>query len=223
MALLDTQNGITNHFTEGRNYRADELGEAKLQGKWWRRASWVQSSLLGLAILGLITLGNRPHWKPYYIEIDKQSGDTRVIGPAPDHYIPSQAVARAAVRRLVETLRSITPDKETQREDWKRMRIGMTKDGKQRLLEWEAQRQPLRQQSPVKVEILRSLPKPGSGNTWDVRWQETDYSRDEREPQRITTWSGLFSFKLREPRTQEELDFAPTGIFFDFWQWSQEQ
>src|ERR1041385_7942091 len=210
---------LANHFLEGRKWRADELGDAKLQGKAWWWQTRIKDGLLTLAILGLIIQGNRPAWKPYYIEIDRSSGAMRVIGPAPERYIPPQARAKASVRELVETLRGISPDKELQRERWIRQRIAMTPEGRKRLLVYEAERQPLRQQDPVKVEILRALPKPGSATTWDVRWQETDYSRDARDPQHRTIWSGLFSYQLREPRTQDELDFASDGIFWDFWQW----
>jgi len=213
---------LPNHFTEGQDYRADELGEAKLHGKRWRMQSWIVEGLLGVAVLGLIVQGNRPHWKPYYVEINTCSGDTRVVGPGPEHYVPKEATARAAVRELVETLRGIGTDKDMMRERWKRLRVRMTKEGRKRFLEWEAQRQPLRPQAPVKVEILRSLLKPGSSNTWDVRWQETDYGVDDRQVKRVTTWSGLFSYKVHEPWTPEEREFAPDGIFFDFWQWSQE-
>src|ERR1041385_5579142 len=169
-SMQTTRPNLSHHFLTGHEWRADELGETKLQGKYWRRWSWWQSVLLGVAILGLISMAHRPHWKPYYIEIDTSSGAVRVIGPAPDRYIPPQAVAKASVRELVETLRGISTDKDMQRERWKHLRVGLTAAGKQRLVEWDAQRQPLRQTSPVKVEILRAIPKPGSGTTWDVRW-----------------------------------------------------
>ena len=213
------QGTLDHHFLAGRQYRADEIGEVIAHRNWWRLATFGAMGWGMLATLGLIYLGSLPKHVPWPIRWDSASGTMQPLAIA--HKAGQEPVTiRLWLREFVSTLRGISTDKELMRRQWQVAMTRLTTEGKQRLVAYEAQIKPLKQAEPVKVEILHMLRQTKS--TWDVRWQETRYSAQDGAPYPPETYRGLFTFQHRLPRTHEELEYNPAGIFFHEWSWSHE-
>ena len=58
---------LHDHFLEGRQYSADEIGEVVAQRNWWRLATLALSGVLGCAVLGLVYVGAQPKVVPYIV------------------------------------------------------------------------------------------------------------------------------------------------------------
>jgi type IV secretory pathway TrbF-like protein len=209
------------HPHEGYATRAGELATAMAHGKYWRRAVYGLAGLLGLAILGLILLGARPAWKPKYIEIDTCQGDTRVVGDAPLTYTRRQVTITSEVKRFVKDLRRLSTDIELTKEAWRSLEFRVTPEGRKQLLREQDTRDPLHQRGAVWVDVLRAIPRAGASNVLDVRWQETTYN-EKREPIGRVTQSGLFTYQVRDPVTNEELDEEPAGVFLHEWHYGKD-
>jgi type IV secretory pathway TrbF-like protein len=210
---------LDHHFLEGRQYRADEIGEVIAHRNWWRLATFSALALAGVSMLGNIYLGSLPKQVPYPIRWDSASGDMHPLAVAV-HAGQEPVTMRLWLREFVSTLRGISTDKELMRQQWNRAMVRLTNEGKARLVAYEAQVKPLKQQEPVKVEILHMLRQTKS--TWDVRWQETRSHAGDGSTRTVKTYRGLFTFHQRTPRTQDELEYNPAGIFFHEWSWSDE-
>jgi type IV secretory pathway TrbF-like protein len=210
---------LDHHFFEGRKYRADDIGEAIAHRNWWRLATFVALAIAGSSMLGNVYLGSLPKLVPYPIRWDSAAGTMQPVGLAVNAG-QEPITIRLWLREFVTTLHGISTDKELMRQQWNVAMTRTTKEGKARLVEHEAKVKPLKQQEPVKVQVLHMLRQ--TQRTWDVRWQETRYSADDGSPRSTETYRGLFTFQQRPPRTQEELEYNPAGIFFHEWSASHE-
>jgi type IV secretory pathway TrbF-like protein len=204
------------HPDTGIRLRQTELGQAMTAGRYWRWSCWGVGGLLGLSLLGNLYLGSLPHWKPYYVEIDTCGGQVRVVGPAPATYTYADLAVAQTIRRFVEGLRVISKDQETTKKAWRSLEAQVTPNGARLLLQAATDYDPLNKKIPVVVENISVFPR--TARTFYVRWQEITFGSKVT----TTVYSGLFTFERRDPRTPEERQEAPLGIFFDDWHWSKE-
>jgi|ERR1043166_354553 type IV secretion system protein VirB5 len=218
-ASVQPKGTLDHHFYEGRKYRTDDLGDVLAHAAKSHGLVYGAGILLLCSILGNIYQGTLPHWKPYYIIEDSASGAMRVLGPAPEHYDPSQATIKRDLREFVETLRGISTDKALMRQRWTLAFGRVTSTGRKHLDEYFAQRKPLEQRAPILIEVLRLLPR--TAHVWDVRWVEVVHN-DKGERLTQETYSGLFTVEIREPRTEDQMQANPAGIWMQEWTWSKE-
>jgi type IV secretory pathway TrbF-like protein len=210
------------HSLEGMALRDADLYKSHAAGKYWRWSTWGALGLLGVSILGNVYLGQLPKWKTHYVQIDRCHGDVRVIGAIPDLVTLPQLAVNKTVRAFVDGLRSISVDEELTKQHWRALEHQLTPKGRQRFLSYQHQYDPLRRKDPVTLDNLQVFPR--TATTYYVRWTEQVFSGTSarRELLSTTNYAGLFTLERREPRTQEERDHAPLGLFFDDWHWQKE-
>jgi type IV secretory pathway TrbF-like protein len=213
---------VETHPQEGMELREADLQRSHAAGKYWRYSTWGVMGLLGVSLLGNLYLGQLPKWKVSYVEIDRCHGDVRVVGAAPETFTPPQLAVLKTVRAFVDGLRSISVDEEITKQNWRALEPQLTPKGKQLFLAYQQEYQPLRRKDPVTLDNIQVFPRTAS--TFYVRWTEHVFSGKsaKRELVSTTSYAGLWTLERHEPRTQEERDHAPLGIFFDDWHWQKE-
>jgi type IV secretion system protein VirB5 len=209
------------HPDEGYEMRNRELAKSMAHGKYWRRALYAALAMLGCSMLGNVYLGALPKWKPKYIEIDTCGGDVRVVGDAPLTYTRRQITIAAEVKRFVKDIRGISLDIERTKEQWRSLEARVTPDGRKALFQEQETYKPLAKRGAVWVQIMRAMPRSGTTTIYDVRWKEETYN-DKRELIGVASYSGLFSFVLRDPATMDELQEAAAGVFLHEWHYAKE-
>jgi len=213
LGLLDT------HFLEGRQYRVEELDDARAQLARAHGRNKVLVGLLAGCMAGLVYLGSLPKQIPYVVKEEGGTGRVQAVGPASKDYQPSADTIRLYLREQIYALRGISEDKELMRQFWRQALARTTKKGRLALLAYEEKWKPLDQREPIRVEVQHYFAR--TKMTYDVRWTETRFN-DKREVVSTVRYAGLFIFETHIPQTQEERDYSPAGIFFDSWQWSTE-
>jgi type IV secretion system protein VirB5 len=215
----DPRGTLDHHFLEGRQYRADEIGEVVAQRNWWRVATLGLACIVGVAVLGLVYLGAQPKHIPVLIKWDSSTGE---FTPVAVHQRAGEEpiTLRLWLREFVSTLRGISTDKEVMRTQWKTAMQRVTKEGKARLVAYAETQKPLEQTDPVSIQILHILPI--TGRTWQVRWEETTYSGANGGLLHQQRMVGSFTYQQATPRTMDEITYNPAGVFFNDWSWSVE-
>lgn len=217
--VSEPQGTVDNPFLEGRQYRADDIGEVMGQRNWWRVMALGLAGVVCLAVLGLIYLGTQPKWVPVLIRWDSSTGETSPVGVHP-RAGEEPVTLRLWLQEFVTALRGISTDIEVNRIHWNTAMQRVTDEAKPRLLEYETKQQPLEQKNPVSIEILHKLRI--TGQTWQVRWEETTYSRATGELVSRQRMVGTFTYRQATPRTLKQITYNPVGIFFHEWSWSPE-
>ena len=210
---------LDHHFLEGRQYRADEIGEVIAQRNWWRIATFVLMSMLGCAVGGLIYLGAQPKWLPVIIKWDSSTGEMTPVSAHP-RAGEEPITLRLLLREFVTTLRGISTDKDVMRDQWKVAMKRVTKEGKARLVTYAEMRKPLEQSDPTSIEILHVLHT--TGRTWQVRWLESTFNGTTGNLLKQERFVGSFTYQHARPRTLDEITYNPGGVFFHEWSWSNE-
>jgi len=208
-----------NHFLDGRKYRVDEIGEVAAHRNWWRALAFGELGCIALLILGIVYLAVLRREIPYFIEWNSASGDMRPLKLAPQAPEENMTV-HYWLSQFVVTLRAISTDRDLMKDRWNTAMTRLTKEGRGRLVQYEQAFKPLTQQEPVKVEILQRLRQ--TKRTWDVRWKETRYNAEDQRYLGEETYRGIFTFEQRSPRTTDEREQNPAGIFWHEWSWSPE-
>ena len=210
---------LDHHFLEGRQYRADEIGEVVAQRNWWRLATLALTGVLGVAVLGLLYLGRPAEDHPLHRHLEQQH---RGIAPLQaQHRVGDEPVTlRLMLREFVTALRSVSTDTDVMRDWWKVAMKRVTKEGKARLVAYAEERKPLEQRDPVSVEILHILHT--TGRTWQVRWEESTYSGSNGHLLERKRAVGAFTYRQETPRTLDVITYNPAGVFFHEWNWSYE-
>jgi type IV secretory pathway TrbF-like protein len=210
---------LDHHFLEGRQYRADEIGEVVAQRNWWRLATLALTGVLGIAVLGLLYVGAQPKVIPYIVTWNNSTGE--LLPLQAQHRVGDEPVTlRLMLREFVTALRSVSTDTDVMRDWWKVAMQRVTKEGKARLVAYAAARKPLEQHDPVSVEILHILHT--TGRTWQVRWEESTYSGSSGHLLERKRAVGSFTYRQETPRTREVITYNPAGVFFHEWNWSYE-
>ena len=207
---------IDTPFMTGRQYRAEELGEAAVQRANWRYAAFSAMGLSGLLALLLFYALSLPRKIPVLYTVHEGSGEIQILEQDFRKYVPPATAYVAQLRKDVETLRKVLLDKEEMRRQHATVFARLTEQGKKQYLEKGLDRR-LDETEPVTVDII-GTPLHDGGLSWDLRWRETRYGQKLD----METWRGKFTFVKAVPQNDKERDATPLGLFLDTWSWSKE-
>jgi type IV secretion system protein VirB5 len=213
--MIETENP----YLVGRKYRADEIGEVVGQRNWWRLATFAAMAWGALTTLGLIYVGVQPKHVPVLVHWDRSSGEfARLVSPARAGEAPVSL--RRMLREFVTTLRGVPTDGRVLRDQWTLAAKRVTKEGAARLVAAEAAFKPLTRTDPISIEIGSMLPI--TNQTWQVRWDELTYDGQSGAFKGRQRMIGSFTYQVRPPRTLDDIDANPGGIWWHEWSLSPE-
>jgi len=153
------------------------------------------------------------------VEVDTQ-GEVRAVGPAQVLYRPSQAAIQAHLREFVRTIRGLATDPIVVRERWLRAYAGVTPRGANQLNDYAREQDPFGKvgKFSIAVDVQRVLPL--TDTSFDVQWSETTYDARGIKVDEAR-YSGIFAVHTRQPRTEQELEANPLGMYIDTFSWTR--
>ncbi|MGD0679049.1 MAG: conjugal transfer protein TrbF [Polyangiaceae bacterium] len=199
------------------------MGNATVQAKNWRLATFVSLGATTLAIGGLVYLGRLPKAVPHVIEVDRL-GAASYRGPVGQtDYVPSDAVVTYHLRRFIADTREISSDVAVLRRNWLDAYTLVTSRGGNMLSAFvqAPENDPFRraQEEKVTVEFLSAVRV--SGDTWQVDWRESDWDKNGSPSGPPTIWRAMLRTLLQAPKSAEAMSKNPIGLYVDELHWDK--
>ncbi len=209
----------------GRYEFARQFSDLSRGKRNWQVVAFMSLALLGLAVVGLVTLAVQSRVVPYVVEVDR-TGRAEAIAPA--DAVPSVAdrVVTAAVAGFVANIRTAYPDPVAQRDAVYRAYAYVAGDARAYLESYfsDPDNDPRQQGQGYRraVEITNVLPVPGAveggPTTYRVQWNEREES--PREGVRERAWEGYLAVTVSPPTTTEGVERNPLGVYVTDLSWS---
>ena len=198
----------------------DRLGTAKEQARIWRIFGLSMLGVVALSVAGLIYQSSKSRIEPYIVEVGAQKGEVRLVGrPRTQEYEPREGVVRHFLQEWIRNVRAVSGDKEVVRADLLDAYASVVGSASGRLDELMSDEKPfeLKGRREVDFQTYNKL----SEDSYRVEWVERRYTKDGylQGKKRIV---GVFGVKRRVPRTAEELEKNPLGLFVSHFSLNQE-
>lgn len=199
----------------------DRLGTARAQVWRWQLCTAATLLLAALSIVGLIMQSHKARVVAYIVEVDMQ-GLPRVVTQATETYTVKRASYEAQARTFITNMRALPTDPRVVQANWLHAYHVLTPRA-QNLFKTLAQEEPRYKDVGTKVvdvEITRIVA--ASENTLDVTWNERTLDKHLNTTQTVV-YSGLLTFVLLPPKTDEEMRNNPLGIWIDHFNWQRKE
>lgn len=214
---------------ESAYFRAKEewdnrLGSARVQAYNWRYA-FFGVLFTSIALAGLVTYQITQNTVvPFIIEVSRDSGAARVVGKVGEiDYVPQKLQVQYFLRNFVKNVREIPADPVVIKERWLNAYYFLRKEAATLLdqLANEAE-SPLSQIGKIRVTVQPlTVNQVGRDNSYQVRWKEKVYDSSGNFLSEYTM-SGVFSLSFSTPKTEQEINNNPLGIYIKSFSWSKE-
>lgn len=197
----------------------DRLGTARAQVWRWQLVAAAGLLLAAIGNIGYFIESQKSHMLVHVVEVDTQ-GLPRVVTPALEAYSPKQASYHAQAREFIGWIRALPTDAHVVQTNWRRA-YGILTPRAQNLFNTLVKEEPRYKDVGTKViqaDVLRIVA--ASENSLDVTWVEHVLDKHLNTLQTIT-YSGLLTFVLMPPKTDEEIRLNPLGIWIDHFSWQR--
>lgn len=190
----------------------------------WRKFALVSLALAGVAIAGVVYIGQQSKFIPFVVEVDKL-GRTLAIRKLDDKQAMSEA-EKHVFRELsdfIENARSVTVDYSANNRALNRAFSRVEGPA------YEFLKQELKAHKPnevatsktVSVEVKTLLPDTNS--TWVIEWVETSYNLKGESLPNPELWKAKVHFELRPGSTkQEDIMSNPDGFHIKWMSWTRQ-
>ncbi len=197
----------------------DRIGGVRLQARNWRYATFFSLLLASVLSAGLIWQGTRSIVTPYVVEVS-ETGVTRAVGPAIGSYNPTDAQIAWHLGQFIHHVRSISIDPVVVRQNWLSAYDHTTDRAAATLNTYARENDPFADigRKSVSVDIVSIVRS--TGETFEVRWQETIFRNGQKE--RVDRFTGSLTLIVKPPRTADVLRKNPLGIYVHAINWSQD-
>lgn len=211
-------------YLKARQEWDDRLGSARVQASNWRLG------FMGLLAIALLLTGlniyqtTRNTVIPFVIEVSKDSGAARVVGKVGEiDYVPQKLQIQYFLRNFVRNIREIPADPVVIKQRWLNAYYFLQKEAAT-LLDQLANEEnsPLAKIGEIRVTVQPlTVNQVGSGKSYQVRWKEKVYDSTGNFMNEYTM-SGVFSLTFSPPKTEEDVNNNPLGIYIRSFSWSKE-
>ncbi|WP_306253764.1 conjugal transfer protein TrbF [Parvularcula sp. IMCC14364] len=197
----------------------ERLGSARVQARNWRLAAFGLLLLAGGLAIAVVWQGSRSIVTPYVVEVSEH-GTARAIGPAMDAYSPTDAQIAWHLAEFIKLVRAVSIDPVVVRENWLQAYDYTTDRGAATLNEYARENDPFAEvgERSVSVEIISVVRS--SGDTFDIRWQETSFRQGRIE--KTERYTASLTTVLTPPRNVDTLRRNPLGIYVHGLDWSKD-
>jgi|UniRef100_B0T6U6 type IV secretion system protein VirB5 len=195
------------------------IGSARVQAHNWRLAFFGMFALsCGLAG-GNVLQATQSKITPYVVEVDRL-GEVRAVGPAEQDYQPSDAEIARDLRQFIVNVRSLSSDGVVVRERWNQAYDYATKTGQVFLDTYARGAQPLQDFGQKTVLVQPTSVVRASKTSFQVRWTEQTFERGALS--KTERWTAILTLKRQKPKTRDQLQRNPLGLYVDGVDWAQE-
>ena len=181
----------------------------------WNLLAFICLGIAFLALSGNIYLSTRSTLVPYVIEVD-EAGNAKAINPAyQKNYEPKEEFLIYSLKEFVRNFRWISLDPVVQNSLYSKAMNLLTEPMQEKLKEisLEENLSNLIQEKYTRdVQINSAIKVAGTKNTYQIKWREILYS-SSGDILLNKTLVGIFTISIEQPKTLQELDRNPLGVY----------
>ena len=181
----------------------------------WKILAFICLGIAFLALSGNIYLSTRSTLVPYVIEVD-EAGNAKAINPAyQKNYEPKEEFLIYSLKEFVRNFRWISLDPVVQNSLYSKAMNLLTGPMQEKLKEisLEENLSNLIQEKYTRdVQINSAIKVGGTKNTYQIKWREILYS-SSGDILLNKTLVGIFTISIEQPKTLQELDRNPLGVY----------
>lgn len=181
----------------------------------WKILAFIYLGIAFLALSGNIYMSTRSTLIPYVIEVD-EAGNAKAINPAyQKNYEPKEEFLIYSLKEFVRNFRWISLDPVVQNSLYSKTMNLLTEPMQEKLKEisLEENLSNLIQEKYTRdVQINSVIKVAGTKNTYQIKWREILYSSSgDILLNKILV--GIFTISIEQPKTLQELDRNPLGVY----------
>jgi type IV secretory pathway TrbF-like protein len=195
------------------------IGAARVQASNWRLMAFGCLLLAMLSASGLLWQLDKSTITPFVIEVDPRGG-ARPIGPAIEHYRPTDAQIVDYLSRFLQNVRSLSIDPIIVRQNWLAAYDYVTPRGAAFLNEYARARNPFARVGRESVAIETANVVRASSSSFQIRWTERSYLNGTLTS--TERWTAILTVALRPPASEDTVRRNPLGIYIDGMDWSRD-
>jgi type IV secretion system protein VirB5 len=197
----------------------NRIGSARVQAKNWRLMAFGSLGLAFVSTAAFIVSASTTHIATYVVPVNEFGKPGKIVA-AGSSYNPNTAEIGYFLGDWVQLVRAKSTDGVVIRENWKNAYHFITAQAEQTLNAYAKENDPFANlgQEARTVEVQTILPR--TKDTYQVTWRETVYQGGAPMPP--VRWTGLFTIRIKPPKTEQELRVNPLGIYITSFQWSRE-
>lgn len=193
----------------------------------WQRIAFLEAIALMIAICWVGYLGRLPKQVPYVLARDK-AGNVSYAGPVQPADMDTQTwnqVKLQALKRFLESWRTVTMDRTAQANDWDRAFdfIGDGSQAKKALDRWYEQNDPIQRLNKGQLVSVRYRTYDVEGeHTFGLWWEETTTSLNGQ----ITSqeqWRARVVYTLQIPKSEQAREENGLGLMITELSWEEVQ
>ena len=181
----------------------------------WKILAFICLGIAFLALSGNIYLSTRSTLIPYVIEVD-EAGNAKAINPAyQKNYEPKEEFLIYSLKEFVRNFRWISLDPVVQNSLYSKAMNLLTEPMQEKLKEisLEENLSNLIQEKYTRdVQINSAIKVAGTKNTYQIKWREILYS-SSGDILLNKPLGGIFIISIEQPKTLQELDRNPLGVY----------
>lgn len=192
----------------------EAYGFHREQARRWFLFGSAALVVSGISVGAACWMASQNKLVPYVIVQDNH-GMSAAVGRL-EASIPDVARLKGHMATWVSGFRAVYADATVQQKlarqtyDW----VDQSTIAKDQLDEWYIAHRP---QDRVKLETVdvdvQSVIPQGSGNVFQVDWQETAWRREPGRPPKVSSWRMIATIKVVQPTTDEEMRRNWDGVF----------
>lgn len=208
-------------YTRAKAEWNDRLGGSLQAARNWRLAAFACLALTALAIGALVYQSSRSIVTPYYVRV-AENGQPFVVGAVPERFTPGMNEVRWQLGTWLEWVRAVPLDPVVVKKNYQNAMYFMKQAAANKLNEW-AQHEPRLAnigRETVEFELVGIAPISGT-QSYQARWKEflrdADGGLKEEEH-----WVATFNVEIDPPKTAEQVQRNPLGLYIKDFQWTRE-
>lgn len=201
-----------------RNITGRYAFESYTLARFWKQAAkrnYFYLLLCSVCVIAVLVVTLMANFKVYTVRVDNATGAidaAQELKAVP--YKPQQKEIQYFLGQFVRNIRTIPLDPIVYKSNWKISQSFLTNEAATKLQELTSKDKQIEKlgRSTVQVTIKSIQVQPGTQNTYQVRWQEEEFSIGGAPSGKKTNYVALFSVRVIPPTKEEELTINPLGL-----------
>src|SRR5438270_2155740 len=193
----------------------------------WQRIAFLEALILLCAVIGLVYLGRLPKQVLYVVERDR-AGNVSYAGPAKPSAMDAHTwdlVKIQALKKFLESWRTVTTDRTAQANDWDRafLFVGEGSQAKFALGQWFEANNPSRRLAKGELVSIRFKTFDVEGaHTYGLWWEETTTSLTVQLISK-KTWRARVTYEMHIPSAEIAREENSLGVLITELSWEEVQ
>jgi type IV secretion system protein TrbF len=199
----------------------ERMGSVVIQARNWRICALALCAITVIQTTGLIYQSAKSTVKPYVVEVTKE-GLVQAVGPAmQSNFKPGGPVLEYFLAQWVQRVRTLPLDPVVAKNNWLVAYAYLRQSAATVLNEIAQKEQPLAKLGKETVSVQVRNVVPLSKDTYQVRWEETRYSKEGATIE-TKNMTGAFTVEIDPPSDESQLLKNPLGLYISRFSWSQD-